>query len=90
MKRVTGGQIRKTISITKGEILEVVEDDRFLMCPGHEYLMTCEYYWHHVSIILIASLFSVVLIGIMCLIKLDLIDIYAVLFAIIGYGRLES
>ena len=63
MKRVTGGQIRKTISITKGEILEVVEDDRFLMCPGHEYLMTCEYYWHHVSIILIVSLFLVVLIG---------------------------
>ena len=63
MKRVTGGQIRKTISITKGEILEVVEDDRFLMCPGHEYLMTCEYYWHHVSIILIASLFLVVSIG---------------------------
>ena len=54
VKRVTGGQIRKTMSISNNEPLGALavlfQHEHYLDCPVHEYLMTCEYYWHHVSL----------------------------------------
>ena len=51
---MTGGQIRKTMSISNNEPLGALavlfQHEHYLDCPVHEYLMTCEYYWHHVSL----------------------------------------
>jgi len=58
--RATGGQIRKTMSISNSEPLGALavlfQHEHYLDCPVQEYLMTCEYYWHHAMDVLKAKL----------------------------------
>ena len=49
VKRVTGGQIRKTLQVKPDELLGLPEWENYLLCPNQEYLLTCEYYWVNVS-----------------------------------------
>jgi hypothetical protein len=49
VKRVTGGQIRKTLQVKSDELLGLPEWENYLECPTKEYLLTCEYYWVNVS-----------------------------------------